>query len=555
MKTRVLALVVLGAVSLIAQDAGIRYTDITRQSGIDFVHNNAATGEKYLPETMGSGAAFMDYDGDGWADVFLVNSTGWPGTSASPSSSRLYRNNRDGTFTDVTRQAGLDTNFFGMGVAVADYDNDGDPDLFVTALGPNHLYRNDGDGTFTEATAAAGIPPIDDFSTSVAWSDYDLDGNADLFVVNYVRWSIEDDLYCTLDGTNKSYCTPESYEGASMRLYRNTGSGRFEDATEASGLFDPTSKGMGIAVFDYDQDGWPDVMLVNDTEPNKLYRNRGDGTFAERGLLSGIAFDESGVARAGMGVDTADYDRSGYPSVVIGNFSNQMLSLYHNEGNGLFIDDAPRSQVGRNSLLTLAFACLFYDYDLDGWLDLFAANGHIEEGFERIQSRTRFRQAPHLFRNMAGQGFEEITTSLGESFATPRVARAAATADIDHDGDLDMLVTTNGGPAVLFRADGVTNRSLRIRLEGTDSNRDGLGARVTVTAAGASQTQTLRSGAGYLSQSEYVLTFGMGTLAGADRVEVRWPSGMTDVLEDVDAGQTITVEEGRGVTATEPHAN
>jgi hypothetical protein len=529
------------------EPGGVRYTDITGASGIDFTHNSGARGQKYLPETMGPGAAFIDYDQDGWVDLFLVNGTDWPGAGPGTSSSRLYRNQGDGSFTDATLRAGLDTRFYGLGTAVADYDNDGDPDLFVTALGPNHLYRNDGDGTFTEVTAASGIPALDEFSTGAAWSDYDRDGNVDLFVVNYVRWSIADDLYCTLDGTSKSYCTPESYEGASMRLYRNMGAGRFEDVTETSGLYEPTAKGLGIAVFDYDQDDWPDVMLVNDTEPNRLYRNRGDGTFTEVGLLAGIAYDEGGVARAGMGVDTADYDRSGYPSVAIGNFSNEMISLYHNEGVGLFIDDAPRSEVGRNSLLTLSFACLFLDYDLDGWLDLLVANGHIEEGFERIQSSTRYAQPPHLFRNLEGQGFREVTAQLGDAFGSPRVARAAAYADIDHDGDLDILMTTNGGSPVLFRADGGTHRSLRVELTGTESNRDGLGARVAVTALGETQTQTLRSGAGYLSQSEMVLTFGLGSLDRVDRIEVRWPSGTVDTVTGIDAHRLVTIEEGRGL--------
>jgi hypothetical protein len=531
--------------------SGIRLTDVTAASGLDFTHNNGARGQKYLPETMGGGAAFIDYDGDGWPDIFLVNGAHWPGAVGGVTSSGLYRNDRDGTFTDVTVTAGLRTSYVGMGAAVADYDNDGDDDLFVTALGANHLYENNGDGTFTERTLDRGLGGASEFSTSAAWSDYDRDGDVDLFVVNYVQWSIEDDLFCTLDGSNKAYCTPESYEGASMRLWRNEGNGEFTDVTGAAGLLDPTSKGLGIGILDYDQDGWPDVMVINDTEPNKLYRNRGDGTFTERGLLSGIAFSEAGVARAGMGVDAADYDRSGYPSVVIGNFSNQMLALYHNEGNGLFIDDAPRSPVGRNSLLTLTFACLFLDYDLDGWLDLLAVNGHIEEGFERIQNQTKFAQPPHLFRNLSGEGFAEVTASMGEAFAMPRVARAAASADIDQDGDLDLLVTTNGGPAVLFRNDGVTNNGLRVKLEGSESNRNGLGAKVAVTWRGESQSQTLESGAGYLSSSELVLTFGLGSAARVEQVEVVWPSGAVDTIDAVDAGQMITVGEGRGVITSE----
>jgi hypothetical protein len=545
-----LLLTVLAAPDLVARQG---FTDITDRAGIDFTHNNGARGRKYLPETMGPGAAFIDYDGDGWSDIFLVNGTNWPGDGGTGSTPRLYRNRTDGGFVDVTARAGLDVEMFGMGAAVADFDNDGDEDLFVSALGQDRLFRNEGDGRFSDVTRAAGMLGPEGFSTSAAWSDYDGDGDLDLFVANYVRWSIEEDLFCTLDGANKSYCTPESYEGASLRLWQNRGDGSFRDTTEAAGLLDPTSKGLGLAVLDYDQDGWPDLMVVNDTEPNKLYRNRGDGTFSERGILSGVAFSESGVARAGMGVDAADYDRSGYPSVIIGNFSNQMLALYHNEGNGLFIDEAPRSPVGRNSLLTLSFACLFLDYDLDGWLDLLAVNGHIEEGFERIQSRTRFAQPPHLFRNLEGAGFEEVTQSMGEAFAAPRVARAAAYADIDHDGDPDLLVTTNGGAPVLFRNDVGAGRSLRLRLVGTDSNRSGLGARVTLTAGGDRRTLTLKSGAGYLSQSELTLTFGLGDADAADEIQIDWPSGAVDRLADVAAGQTVTVQEGRGIADAEPY--
>ena len=550
---------VLGAMLMLLMPAGIlgaqagpdiQFTDITRSARIDFAHNNGARGEKYLPETMGSGCAFIDYDGDGWPDIFLVNGRNWPGDRASRSTPKLYRNNKNGTFTDVTRAAGLAVEFYGLGAAVADYDNDGDEDLFVSALGANYLFANDG-GTFTDVTRAAGLSGPEEFSTSAAWSDYDKDGDVDLFIANYVQWSVEDDLFCTLDGTRKSYCTPESYRGASARLWRNKGDGTFEDATRPSGLFDATSKGLGIAIFDYDRDDWPDVMLINDTEPNKLYRNKGDGTFAERGMLSGVAFSEDGVARAGMGVDAADYDRSGYPSVIIGNFSNQMLALYHNEGNGLFIDDAPRSEVGRRSLLTLSFACLFFDYDLDGWLDILVANGHIEEEIEQIQTRIKHAQPPHVFRNLEGHGFEEVTASLGEAFASPRVARGAAFGDIDNDGDLDLLMTTNGGRATLFRNDGGSNRAIGLRLVGTQSNRSGLGAKVTVTAGDEIQTQTLHSGAGYLSQGELRLTFGLGGRTQADAIEVRWPSGQVDRLTGVAAGNVITVEEGRGQTGSE----
>jgi len=530
---------------------GIRFRDITQAAGIRFVHNNGAFGKKYLPETMGSGVAFIDYDGDGWQDIFLVNGMDWPGHFRQHSTPKLYRNNHDGTFTDVTIQAGLAVELYGLGVAVGDYDNDGHDDLFVTALGQNHLFHNNGDGTFTDVTRSAGLWGPQEFSTSAAWVDYDRDGFLDLVVANYVPWSAQTDIFCTLDGTTKSYCTPESYSGASLRLWHNRGNGTFEDVTRKAGLYDPTSKALGVAILDYDQDGWPDILVANDTQPNKLYRNNGDGTFTEKGVLAGVAFSEDGVARAGMGVDAADYDRSGYPSIVISNFSNQMLALYHNEGNGLFVDEAPRSEVGRASLLTLGFGCFFFDYDLDGWLDLFVTNGHIENGIERIQKRVRYAQPPHLFRNLGKGKFQEVTAEMGPAFAAPRVGRGAAYGDIDNDGALDLLVATNGGPALLFHNEGPNNHGLRVRLIGTRSNRDGIGAVARVTAGGQTQEQMLRSGSSYLSQSELVLTFGLGQLKEVEALEVRWPSGQVDRLRKIGADQFITVQEGRGLVAAQ----
>jgi hypothetical protein len=527
--------------------SGVRFRDITPSVGIRFVHNNGAFGKKYLPETMGPGVAFIDYDGDGWQDIFLVNGMDWPGHVRQHSTPKLYRNNHDGTFTDVTVRAGLAVELYGLGVAVGDYDNDGHDDLFVTALGQSHLFHNNGDGTFTEVTRSAGLWGPQEFSTSAAWVDYDRDGFLDLVVANYVQWLPETDIFCTLDGSTKSYCTPESYRGASPRLWHNRGNGTFEDVTRKAGLHDPTSKGLGVAILDYDQDGWPDILITNDTQPNKLYRNNGNGTFSEKGVLAGVAFSEEGVARAGMGVDAADYDRSGYPSIVISNFSNQMLALYHNEGNGLFVDEAPRSEVGRASLLTLGFGCFFFDYDLDGWLDLFVANGHIEDGIERIQKRVRYAQPAHLFRNLGKGKFREVTAEMGRTFAAPRVGRGAAYADIDNDGALDLLIATNGGPALLFHNEGTANHSLRVRLIGTRSNRDGIGAVVRVTAGGLTQQQMLRSGSSYLSQSELVLTFGLGSIGEVEAVEVRWPSGHVDRLGKTVADQLITVQEDRGL--------
>ena len=532
----------------------ITFREITAQAGIHFTHNNGAFGKKWLPETMGPGCAFIDYDNDGWPDILLVNGTDWPGhPHAGATTLKLYHNNHDGTFTDVTAKAGLAVSFFGLGVAIGDYDNDGFDDIFITAVGQSHLFHNNRNGTFTDVTKAAGLWGPNEFSTSAAWVDYDRDGKLDLVVANYVQWSEQGDLYCTLDGAHKSYCTPESYKGTSVRLWRNLGNGKFEDATQKAGLADSTSKSLGIAILDANNDGWPDILIANDTQPNKLYINNRNGTFEERGVPAGIAFSEDGIARAGMGVDAADFDRSGKASIVITNFSNQMLSLYHNEGNGLFVDEAPSSEVGHATLLTLGFGCFFFDFDNDGWPDIFVADGHIEDEIERVQKRVTYAEPPHLFRNLGGSKFEDVTAKVGVALAAPKVARGAAYADINNDGALDILVTTNGGPAHLYRNEGGTNRSLRIKLTGTKSNRDGIGAVVRMTAGSDKQWQMLRSGSSYLSSSELVLTFGLGSNTKADTLEIQWPSGQTDKLSNVNAGQTVTIEEGKGVITTQPY--
>jgi enediyne biosynthesis protein E4 len=533
-----------------ASAGGVHFEDVTRSAGIRFVHNNGAFGKKWLPETMGPGVAFIDYDNDGWQDILFVNGQDWPGHVRKHSTLALYHNNRNRTFTDVTREAGLEVEMFGMGVAVGDFDNDGYDDLFITALGQSHLFHNNGNGTFTDVTKQAGLRGPDEFSTSAAWVDYDRDGHLDLVVANYVQWTPETDIYCTVDGKAKSYCTPESYKGTSVRLWHNRGDGTFEDATKKAGLYDSTSKSLGIAIVDVNQDGWPDILVSNDTQPNKLYVNNGNGTFKEQGVTAGIAYNEDGVARAGMGVDGADYDRSGYPSVIITNFANQMLALYHNERNGLFVDEAPNSEIGRASLLTLGFGCFFFDYDLDGWLDVYVANGHIEDAIERVQPRVRFAEPPHLFRNLGNGKFSEVTASAGREFAAARVARGAAYGDINNDGALDMAVTTNGGPALLFRNAGAKNHSLRIKLAGTKSNRDGIGAAVRVAAGNDTQSQMLRSGSSYLSASELVLTFGLGAHTRADSLEIRWPSGQVDKAEGVAADQIVVVKEGSGVVSS-----
>jgi hypothetical protein len=528
----------------------IQFTDITEQAGIHFKHNTGAFGKKFLPETMGNGACFLDYDNDGWQDILIVNSMDWPEHKTGKSYSALYHNNHDGTFTDVTKQAELAVEMYGLGCAVADYDNDGYEDIYLTGVGGNHLFHNLGNGKFADVTAKAGVGN-GGFSTSAIWFDYDNDGKLDLLVANYVEWSEAKDQYCSLDGKNKSYCTPQAYKGQSSTLYHQKGNGTFEDVTKHAGLYDPTSKALGIALLDYDNDGWPDLFVANDTEPNKLYHNNHNGTFTETGVGAGVAFGEAGTARAGMGTDAADYDDSGHESLVLGNFTNEGMSLYHNDGSGLFTDEAPSSGISRMSLQSLTFGCFFFDYDLDGKLDIFAANGHVSEDIAVVQPTVKYSQPPHLFRNLGNNKFEEVTARLGKAIQQPVVGRGGAYADIDNDGDLDLLITANHGPTRLLRNDnGNQNDVLRVKTVGTKSNRDGIGAKVTViNKKGERLMRMVKTGSSYLSQSELPLTFGLGK-AGTEssvRLEIVWPSGQKDLIADAKPNKFITVREGKGI--------
>jgi hypothetical protein len=530
-----------------APPAGPRFVNITRQAGINFVHNTGAFGKRYLPETMGPGCAFIDYDNDGNPDILLVNGSDFAGHKSKRTTLKLYHNNGDGTFTDVTARAHLDTEIYGMGAAIGDYDNDGWDDIYVTGLGESRLFHNEHNGTFRDVTKASGANNAG-YGASAVWVDYDKDGKLDLFVTNYVKWSEKDDLYCTLDGRNKSYCTPEAYKGDTCRLFHNLGEGRFEDVTQKSGIYDPTSKALGVAIIDYDLDGWPDLAVSNDTERNKLYHNNHNGTFTEQAVQAGIAFSEDGIARGAMGIDQGDFDHSGYPSLAIGNFSNQMIGLYHNEGNLFFIDIAPSSAIGRASLLSLSFGLFFFDYDLDGQEDLFVANGHIEPDIARIQPQVTYTQTPLLFHNQGGSRFQEVGKQLG--LTKKLVARGAAYADINNDGRPDILLLTNGGPAYLFRnAVGTANNAIRIKTVGTRSNRDGIGATVKVNSANGPGWQTVRSGSSYCSQSELTRTFGLGKATQADSVEIAWPSGQRDTLHNLKANATYTIEEGGKILA------
>ena len=532
------------------QQLPFRLTDVTSSAGIRFRHSSGAFGGKFLPETLGSGCAFLDYDGDGWQDILLINGMDWPGHHSQKRTLALYRNNRDGTFTDVTHSAGLDgAEIYGMGVAVGDYNNDGFPDILVTCVGQNRLFRNTGKGTFVDVTRSSGLGGRTGFSTSAIWFDYDRDGRLDLFVCNYVKWSPEHDVFCSLDGKQKSYCTPEAYRGETCWLFHNRGDGTFEDVTATSGIFDSSSKSLGVALLDYDQDGWPDLIVANDTQPNKLYRNNRNGTFKEVGVEAGIAFSTDGKARAGMGVDVADFSNSGSAGIAITNFDNEMLGLFRASGKGAYEDVAIQAGVGAPTKPMLGFGCVFADFDLDGALDLALANGHIDDTVRNIRGNVGYAQPPQMFLNLGKGTFHDMTLDMGPDFSKPKVGRGLAYGDFDRDGDLDLLLTTNNGPAYLFRNDQRSgNRSIRLRLVGTKSNRDAIGATVRIESGGVSQTRMVKSGSSYLSQSELPLTFGLGNRDLADRVVIQWPSGRTEEFRELKAGRAYQCVESKGIT-------
>jgi hypothetical protein len=534
---------------LLAQASiGFQLVDVTSAAGIQFRHNSGAYGGKLLPETLGSGCAFIDYDADGWQDILFVNGMDWPRHRKQRSTLRLYRNNRNGTFSDVTRAAGLDVELYGMGAAVGDFNNDGFPDIFITCVGQNRLFRNTGKGTFVDATKGSGLDGRMAFSTSAMWVDFDRDGRLDLFVCNYVKWTAEHDVFCSLDGKQKSYCTPEAYRGETCWLFRNRGNGTFEDVTATCGIFDSSSKSLGVALLDDDQDGWPDIFVANDTQPNKLYRNQRNGRFRDAALQAGVALSDDGKARAGMGVDAADFDNSGRTGLAVTNFDNEMIGLYRPQGKGLYQDIARPAGIGAPSLNRLGFGCVFADLDLDGQVDLVVANGHIDETVRNIRGNVGYAQPPLLFLNQGNAAFRDVAGQAGSAFAQARVGRGLAAGDFDRDGDVDLVMTTNNGPAVLFRNDQKTgNRSLRLRLVGTMSNRDAIGATVRIFHGGTSQSRMVKSGSSYLSQSELPVTFGVGRRDRVERVDITWPNGRTEEFKDVATGKAYDCVEGKGI--------
>ena len=524
----------------------VTFTDVTARAGITFVHHNGAAGQKFYPELFGGGVAVLDIDGDGWPDLLFVNGKDWPASARARHG--LYLNNRDGTFKDVLAGSGFDAaNVYGLGATVADYDNDGRDDVFMTTVDGGRLFHNEGGGKFADVTTRAGLRNAE-FTVSAAWLDYDRDGLVDLFVGNYVRWSPGNEVICAQDGV-RGYCGPNAYKPVAPALYRNRG-GRFEDVTSRAGLDQPTDKAMGVAVLDYNTDGWPDIFVGSDRVPAKLHRNDGKGRFEDVGVVSGVALSESGAARANMGVDAADYDRSGRPHLLVGNFLNEMLGLYRNRDGAVFVDVAPRSAVGRASLLSVTWAVFFFDYDLDGFLDIFAANGGTDES-QAMDARARLAQPALVLRNQGKGTFENVTVSLGADFNRPIMGRGAAHADFDGDGDLDIVLATLAGPAYLFRNDGANQHNwLRVRIAGSKSNRGGIGTTVRVNSASGVQTQVVRSGSSYASQSELTLTFGLGRDASVSSIEVQWPSGKTGKFTTVAPNQVVVIDEEKGLVRT-----
>ena len=539
----------------------VKFIDITKEAGITFVHNNGATGKKLLPETMGSGVAFLDYDSDGDQDLFFVNSENWPDAQAAAKPTQaLFRNDGKGHFDDVTKDAGLDKTFFGMGVAVGDYDNDGDPDLYVSAVGGGHLYRNDA-GKFVDVTAETKTHASDGWLTSAAFFDVENDGDLDLFVCCYVKWDRETDSSqdFQLKGSGRAYGPPTAFNGAFCSLLRNDG-GTFTDISEASGiqvrtpdLKVPLGKSLAVAPFDVDGDGLVDLAIANDTVPNFFFHNLGGGKFEEAGITSGIAFDQSGSARGAMGIDWADFKNDGSLGLAIGNFANEMMALYvSDEPKALqFSDLANIHGLGAPTQPPLKFGLFFFDYDLDGRLDLLSTNGHLESDIEKVQASETYPQSAQLFWNSGQKGslYALVPEStIGPDLYVKIVGRGSAYADIDGDGDLDVVFTANGGPARLFRNEGGSkNHWIRFILAGNPSNRSAIGAKAAFASGGKTQTRQLFNSKGYLSTTELPLTFGLGPDETKGSLKVTWPSWKTSEFKDLAAGKIYTIDETKGI--------
>lgn len=549
-----------GAPSAVTASApSVKFADVTEALGIRFKHEASPTSRKYLPETMGSGVAVFDFDGDNRLDIFFVNGAKIydpMSRGASPIKegasywNRLYRQRPDGTFEDATEKAKLAGTGYGMGAAVGDYDNDGDQDLYVTALARNMLYRNNGDGSFADVTEAAGVGG-DGWSTSAAFVDYNRDGLLDLFVCRYLEWSFEMDVYCgERRPGHRAYCHPDNFRGVSALLYRNDGNSRFTEVAKKAGVANAEGKALGVAIGDYDRDGLVDIFVANDSVRQFLYRNKGDGTFEDVALLAGAAFNEDGKTYAGMGVDFADYDNDGLPDVVVTNLSNDRYALYRNAGDGTFVYTTHTSNLGRITLLYSGWGTRFVDCDNDGWKDLFVAQGHVLDTIEFTAPHIRYLEPPLLARNEGNKAgpvtrFSDVSGLSGEIFGQAWAARGMASGDLDNDGDQDVVVTTTNGRAYVLRNDGGNSANwLQFRLIGRKSNRDAIGADIRIVAAsGAAQHATVTTTSSYLSASDPRVHFGLGGEKLVKAVDIRWPSGATQRLKNITPNQVVTITE------------
>ena len=531
----------------------VTFANVAAAAGLTFTHTNGASPEKYLVETMGSGALFFDYDADGWVDLFFVDGGSYHDERvASRARHRLFHNERNGTFRDVTASSGIQHREYGMGACAGDVDNDGRPDLYVTNDGPNTLWRNAANGAFTDATRAAGVG-LGGWSTSCAFLDVEPDGDLDLFVTNYLDATRSNNRFCgDAQRRIRVYCHPLNYSGLPNVLYRNDGRGAFTDVSKQAGLSDYAGNGLGVAVGDYDDDGRPDVFVANDAVPNFLFHNEGDGRFSEVSLPAGVAVARDGKPRAGMGTEFADYNGDGRLDLVVTNHEFETHSLFRNDG-GTFVDATVDAGIGSATLPFVGFGVVFLDFDNSGDIDLSILNGHVIDNTAVFRAGSTHAQRKLLFRNATGRRFMEVGREAGSGFATPSVGRTLAAGDIDNDGDLDLVVTNNGGAPELLRNDGGNRRNaLLVRLVGASSNRDGLGARVTITTGDRRQTREVKSGSSYLGQNDPRAHFGLGDRTRVDQLEIRWPGGRREMIRDVAANQILTVTEGRGVTATAP---
>jgi len=515
------------------------FVDVTDRTGIVWKHETGAFGQLWLPETLGSGVIVLDADGNDLPDLLFVNGRNFPGRPGPAATPALYLNRGNLRFEDATGAAGLDFSAYCLGGAAADYDNDGRQDLYLSCLGQDFLLHNEG-GRFADVSRQAGLSQVYELGASAAFFDADRDGHLDVFATRYVDWTPDNDKFCSSDGKTKAYCVPTIYKSVTSRYYRNRGDGTFEEQTSRAGLAN-RSKALGVMPLDVDADGWTDLAVASDTEPNLLFHNKGNGTFEEIGLSSGLAFSMDGQTRGGMGIDAGDYNRTGRPSVAITYFSSEMTGFYRNEGNLFFLDIAPGAEIGRKTRPFVGWGCFFFDYDLDGWLDLLVANGHLDDTREKSALPEPHAQPTLLFRNQGNGKFLEV--GAGSDLARPMVARGAAFADLDGDGDLDLVLTANGGSPKVFENRGAHGNWLRLALKGNSSNRDALGAAIKITVKGAAQTWQVHSGGSYLSQSQVEPTFGLGPDRIVDEIEIRWPSGTTQRLTGVPANQRLKVVE------------